>query len=110
MAQRQHPDARLAFVDRQQGTSLNVLSGRFECFRDGDVLGLEVGVLAQDLVARATCGDEPDDGSDCDPHSADARLSAHYSGVTSDADQLSHVDGSSEAQHPIVDDSAHLAN
>ena len=47
-------------------------------------------VLTENLVARAACGDEPDDGSDGDPHPADAWLSPHYGGVTGDAGQLWH--------------------
>ena len=50
----------------------------------------QVGILAENLVARAACGDEPDDGSDGDPHPADAWLSPHYGGVTGDAGQLWH--------------------
>jgi hypothetical protein len=57
----------------------------------GDVLGFEVGILAKNFVARAASGDQPDDGSDRDPHPADARLAAHYGGVTSDARQLRQV-------------------
>jgi hypothetical protein len=52
-----------------------------------DVLGLEVGILAEDLVSRSPGGNEADDRSDGDPHAADARLSAHYGGVTSNARQ-----------------------
>ena len=76
----------------------------------GDVLGLKVRVLAENLVSRASGGDEPDDRSDGDPHAADARLSAHYGGVTSDARQLWHVASDSLDNSPIVDELAHAAN
>jgi hypothetical protein len=62
----------------------------------GNVLGFQVGILAENLVACAACGDEPDDSSDRDPHPADARLPAHYDGVTSDARQLRHVEDSGD--------------
>jgi hypothetical protein len=60
----------------------------------GDVLGFQVGVLAENLVARTPCGDEPDHRADRDTHAPDARLSAHYGGGTSDARQLWHVEDS----------------
>jgi hypothetical protein len=56
-----------------------------------DVVGFQVGVLAENLVPRTFCGDEPYDSSDRDPHSAGARFAAHHGGVTSDARQLWHV-------------------
>src|SRR5687768_5077995 len=74
-----------------------------------DVLSLQVGILAEDLVASASCGNEADDRANGDTHAADARLSTHYGGVTSDAGQLRHVIGPSEAQ-PIVGELADLAN
>jgi len=64
----------------------------------GDVLGLKVGVLAENLVPRAASRDETDHGANGDTHAPNARFAAHYGGVTSDAGQLSHVEGSSEAE------------
>src|SRR5262245_28564948 len=51
----------------------------------GDVLGFEIGILAQDLVPDSSRGDEADDRADGDTHAPNAWLSAHDSGVTSDA-------------------------
>ena len=48
--------------------------------------------IAENLVARAAGGNEPDHRADRDTHAPDARLSAHYGGVTSDARQLWHVE------------------
>src|SRR5512144_1203619 len=41
-----------------------------------DVLGFQVGILAKNFVARAACRDQSDDGSDRNPHPANARLPA----------------------------------
>ncbi len=63
-------------------------SGVGECF--GYVLGFQVGVLAEDLVARSSRSDEPDHRAYRYAHAPDTRLSAHYGGVTSDPCQLWH--------------------
>jgi hypothetical protein len=57
----------------------------------GDVVGFQVKILSENLVSRPSRGNEADDRSDGDAHAADARLSAHYGGVTGDAGQLGHV-------------------
>ena len=51
----------------------------------GDVLGFQVRIRAENLIARPSCSDEADDRADRDAHAANTRLSTHYRGVTSDA-------------------------
>src|SRR4051812_38404764 len=47
-----------------------------------DVFGLQVRILAKNLLARSPCRYKADQRADCDAHAADAWLSAHYGGVT----------------------------
>jgi hypothetical protein len=70
----------------------------------------KVGVRAQDFVARATCGDEPDDCADRDAHAPDAGLSAHHGRVTSDTRQLWHVRVGSAEATSIVNEYVGSAN
>jgi len=58
----------------------------------GNVLGFKVRILAENLIARSASGDQADNGSDRDPHAADARLSTYHARATSDTRQLRQVE------------------
>src|SRR5436190_14474107 len=70
----------------------------------------KVGILAENLLPRPTCGDEPNHRADRHAHSPDARLSAHYSVVTRDARQLWHFGIDSSETSPFVNDRMGSAN
>ena len=58
----------------------------------------------------ASGGDEADHCPDRDAHAADARLSTHYVGVTSDARQLRHIGWTPIVDIPLVEEPRPLAN
>ena len=69
--------------------------------RLSDVFGFQVGILVENLVPRTSRGNEADNRADGDTHASDARLSAHYGGVTGDTRQFWHVWLGADV--PIVD-------
>src|SRR5206468_5235160 len=77
--------------------------------RLGDIGGLQVWIVAEDLFSAVTRRHKADNGADGDAHAADAWLSTHYAGITSDSCQLRQSDCSSR-QRSIVGEPGAAAN
>ena len=65
-----------------------------------DVFGFEVGIVAENLVPSAAAMRPTT--SQPSRHAPNARLSAHYAGITSDAHQFRHVRRPSQVDTSIV--------